>query len=424
MSEQKKQPDNKPSSQKDISWAVKAGILLFLVVISLWILDIYPLNYVLSIFNWSAYVGFFLSCLGMFYISYKVFIEISITGGNIKYFTKCELPSRLNLVFLLFFSVMIVTFISFKTKNWLSYDVADSVMLVALMLSIVFILILFNQTRTSTILLVLFAIYFFNSLFFSEQKNNSYLILVMGGILLTTIGLGVFSLSFQKPKHEAFFDWAEELQEKRRETKEILHLLSETPDAKELSSITQVPLEELENSQKSLGSTIRRAVWDLEYEAHKGFEKKANSEMQEFKKNFTSTVVAELNKIKQQNLPSNFKDDRNHILSAIEQSEQHLDNIKQQIQHIERAKPYLEKVKTLLGKTIPRPSSALININGALDHIDLFQKNITPTLKEAIEVFEKIKPYIKQQEFNHHAINQEIQDMLKKLHIKANDVEK
>jgi hypothetical protein len=425
MPEHKKEPDKPSSSQeKDISWVAKGGIFLFFILVFIggYISNADISNHVGSFSNFTAYMGFFLSCFGMFYISYKVFSVVSMKEGHIKYFTQCELPSRLNLEILLLFSMFIVIFTALKTKGWLSSNVADSIVLTALVFPLVFVAA--KQTRTATILLVLFALYFFSGIFFSKQSPDGYFISITGGILLVVISLGFVSLIFQKPQNETLLDWTKELQENRRESKEILHLLSEFPDAKEISNIMKIPLDELENTQRPLGRTIQRAVWDLEYEAHQGFEKKLSSSIREAKKEFISEVALEINKIKEHSQLFNIKDEKNHVLNAIEQSEKHLESIKQHIQIVEKIKPHLEKVKVQLTKTSPRSSFAIVHINGALDNIDSFQKNITPALKEAVEVFEKVKPYIKQQESKHNLIEKEIHDALKKIQEKAREMEK
>jgi len=425
MSEQKKETNARPSLQEEsISWIAGGGIFLFFILVFIggYILNTDISNYVESFFNFIPYIGFVLSCFGIFYISYKIFSEISMKEEHTKRFTQCELPSRLNLEMLLLFSAFILIIITLKTKGWLANDVANSVAFIALIVPLVFIPA--KQTRTATILLVLFALYFFSDIFILVQKTDNYPILIMGGMLLGVMGLGFLSLLFQKPKNEVLLEWVEELQKNRRESKEILHLLSEYPDIKDISNITKVPLDELENTQRPLEKTIQRAVWDLEYEAHQGFEKKLSTNMQEAKKKLISEVVSEINKIKEHSQLLNIKNEKNHVLDAIEQSEKHLESIKQHIQIVERIKHNLEKVKVQLTKTSPRSSSAIVNVNGALEYIEYFQKNITPTLKEAIEVFEKVKPYIKQQELKHNLIEKEIQDALKKIQEKALNLEK
>jgi hypothetical protein len=415
MSDKKKQPDSEPKIEEvHLSLIIKGGGIFLLFIFIIWFIQVYEL---IKINNFSTYAGFFLSCLGVFYISYKVFSGVSINKGRIKYFTKCELPSRLNLILLLVFTSMIVILMAMRIKG---SNQVDQIAFIPLSIALVFIPA--KQTRTATILLVLLTIYFFSGIFFSEQEKG-ILVIFMGGILLTTMLLGGVSLTLQKPRSETLLDWTEELQGSRRESKEILHLLSEFPVAKEISNIMKVPFDELENAQRPLKKTIQRAVWDLEYEAHQGAEKKLSLEIQNAKKKFITDITSDINKIKEHSLSFNTKE-KNHILSAIEQSEKHLDSIRQHIQTIERIRPHLEKIKAQLLKTTPRLSSSIVSINGALDHVDLFQKNITPTLKETTDVFKEIKPYIEKQESRYRLIEKEIQDALKKIQEKAHELEK
>jgi len=386
------------NQEQSLSWFVKLMILLFLIISTLWIGQIYG-----ETANGWAYVGFFLSCGGIFVILYKVVSAVKIKEGKVKYFTRCELPSRLNFIVLLFFSSMIVILTAMRAKNL--FEQIDLIMFIPLVFALVFIPA--KQTRTATILLVLSTIYFFLALY---QKDNSFI----GGIFLMVLFFGMVLLSFQKPKNEAFLDWIKELQEKRRESKVLLHFLSETTEAKQVGEITHVSFEEIENAQRPSPTTQRKVVWDLEHEAGKIFEKEVSQQVQKAKKEFIDGFISELSKIKEQNTSLHFRDEH-YVISAIGQSEKHLKDIEQSIRSIKEVKPALEKVKLQLTKAIPRSSSSIVNISSALENIDSFHKNVTPTLNEAIEVFDKIKPYIQQQESKRQALDKEIDKVINKL---------
>jgi hypothetical protein len=403
MTAHSKEPPTNP--EKSLFWFAKLVVLLFLVISTFWAGQMYE-----ETTNLWAYVGFFVSCGGIFALLYKVIFDISIEEGKIKYFVHCELPSRLNLIVLLCFSSMIVILTALKSKKL--FEQIDQIMFIPLVVALVFIPA--KQTRTATILLVLSVIYFFSATYTPSQINP-----LMGGMFLVVLLSGFLLLLLQKPKNEAFLDWIKELQEKRRESKILLHFLSGTFEAKQIGDITHVSFEEVENAQRASPTTPRKSVWDLENESSKIFEKEQLQSTQKIKKEFANELAKELAKIKEQNSPFHFRGEH-YIISAIDQSEKHLKDIEQHIKIIKEVKPALEKVKLQLSKITPRPSISIVNVNTALEHIDSFHKNITPSLKEAIDIFDKIKPYIQQQESKRHELSKEIQktidDILKLSH--------